>query len=85
MLLIFWDKHKIFSPVPFIDVTFVTPGTFLYPNPPDVKLILLIPPVAVEDEVSYVIVAAAPAVYDPCSGTSLRDMLNPPVVTPNAT
>ena len=85
MLLILEDKHKIFSPVPFADVTLETPGTFLYPNPFDVKLILLIPPEAVNDEVLYVIVDAAPAVYDPCSGTSLSDILNPPVVTPKAT
>ena len=85
MLLILSDKHKIFSPVPFAVVTLETPGTFLYPNPPEVKLILLIPPEAVNDEVLYVIVDAAPAVYDPCSGTSLRDILNPPVVTPKAT
>ena len=84
-MLIFWDKHKIFSPDPFTDVTLVTPGTFLYPNPPDVKFILLMPPEAVDDDVLYVIVDAEPANYDPCSGTSLRDMLNPPVVTPKAT
>ena len=63
----------------------MTPGTFLYPNPPDVKFISLIPPEAVGDDVLYVIVDAAPAKYDPCSGTSLRDILNPPVVTPKAT
>ena len=62
ILLILEDKHKIFSPVPFADVTLETPGIFLYPNPFDVKFILLIPPDAVNDEVSYVIVDAAPAV-----------------------
>ena len=85
ILLILEDKHKIFSPVPFAVVTLETPGIFLYPNPPEVKLILLIPPETVNDEVLYVIVDAAPAEYDPCSGTSLSDILNPPVVTPKAT
>ncbi len=85
MLLILSDKHKIFSPVPFAVVTLETPGIFLYPNPPEVKLILLIPPETVNDEVLYVIVDAAPAEYDPCSGTSLSEILNPPVVAPKAT
>ena len=52
MLFILDDKHNIFSPDPFTDVTLDTPGTFLYPKPPDVKLILLIPPDVFVDVVS---------------------------------
>ena len=79
------DRHKIFAPVPFTLVTLETLGTFLYPNPLDVKLILLIPPVVFFDDVSYVIVDDVPTVYDDSSGTSFNEILNPPVVTLNAT
>ena len=42
----------MFSPPPFTDVTLETPGIFLYPNPPDVRFILLIPPEVFVDDVS---------------------------------
>ena len=58
----FCDKHNIFSPEPFAVVTLDIPGIFLYPNPPDTRSIFPIPPVAVEEEVIYLIVAAAPTV-----------------------
>ena len=46
------DRHKIFAPVPFTLVTLETLGTFLYPNPLDVKFILLMPPVVIFDDVT---------------------------------
>ena len=49
ILLILVDKQRIFELIPLAEVTLVIPGIFLYPNPPDAKLILDTPPDAVKE------------------------------------
>ena len=51
ILLMLSDRHSIFAFIPLVDVTLEIPGTFLYPNPEDARLICPTPP---EDEVEFV-------------------------------
>ncbi|BCV08193.1 MAG: hypothetical protein CM15mL4_2570 [uncultured marine virus] len=44
ILFILSDRQSIFASTPLVDVTLEIPGIFLYPNPPDAKLILPTPP-----------------------------------------
>ena len=49
ILFIFDDEQRIFELIPSAEVILEIPGIFLYPNPPDAKLIFYTPPDAVKE------------------------------------
>ena len=78
------DSTKILALIPEVELTLVTLGNFLYPNPPDAKLILSTPPVVDEEFVEYDKSSTCVDRYDNFSGTDDKDILNDVVPTPNA-
>ena len=76
ILLIDFDNAKTLEFTPSAVVTLEMPGNFLYPNPPDAKFNLPIPPTAFDELVVYDKSSHSDGVYVNFSGIESRDMLN---------
>ena len=84
ILFILSDRQSIFASTPLPDVTLEIPGIFLYPNPPDAKLILPIPPETDKELVRYDILSISVLLYVNFSGAPFNDMLKDVDPTPKA-